>query len=60
MVLEAVSPNMPLGFEIKDFGDSNLFRISIFGFRISILRSVTNYYFLNKNIYNSVSFVTLR
>jgi hypothetical protein len=54
MVLEAVSPNMSLGSEFKDFGDSNLFRQAIFGFRISILRSVTNYYFLNKNIYNSV------
>ena len=54
MVLEAVSPNMSLGSEFKDFGDSNLFRQAIFGFRISILRPVTNYYFLNKNIYNSV------
>jgi hypothetical protein len=26
MLLEAVSPNMSLSFEIKDFGDSNLFR----------------------------------
>ena len=33
MILETVSPNMSLGFEIKDFSDSNLFRISNFEFQ---------------------------
>jgi hypothetical protein len=34
ILLEAVNPKKFSSFEIKDFGDSNLFRISIFKFRI--------------------------
>jgi hypothetical protein len=59
MVLEAISPNMFSGFEIKNFDDSNLFRPillnqAIFKFRFFIVNFVLYCYFLNKNICNIV------
>jgi hypothetical protein len=33
-VVKTLNPNMHLGFEFGDFANSNLFRISVFVFRI--------------------------